>query len=590
MSFWPILEREMRVRARGRANYWSRLAVALAGTLIAAPPLLWADGPFATPPQLGRTVFNGIVTAAFILCCASCLVTADTISRERREGTLGLLFLTRIKSLDVLTAKFASNGLACLLMLVAFVPVLTLPVLAGGVGPAEVARKALVLLNVMFLALSAGLWSSARGFDRVATIRDATFVVIALVLGPLLVSLMFPGNSLELASPLGAMLRASAASYRITPRPFWVSIAVAQAVSWMLLINTVLTLRKRPQLIQEPTGGDARNAAPLATQADAPPFQKCSYCGARNGEEATHCYSCGTQLWVNPGPDPIPIHLADQPTPIHWLLRRRPGLPPIVWLAGLIGLFHILIFSIAGRLFRMGGYGAVGWAMSTLTSAVTGALFAWAASRYFVNARRSGELELLLPTPLGAETIVPAQWNVLKRLITGPLVLMILPLAGQWLLSTAIYQFGADQTWKIYFMFAPVLGAINVVLSARALCWVGLWFGLRTGILSRAVVLTVVLVSAPPHVLSLLCAILSPPLMRVFGGPVSPLSWLFNSLVPAAAAIWYYLWLTRLARRQLRHELSGAEPLPFRLIIAESLSRFSAAVRSTRDGGTPSPA
>src|SRR6266404_8220831 len=114
MTLLPILERELRIRARSRANYWGRLTVAAAAVFVCAPPLIWSM-PFATPGQIGRSAFDGVVGAAFLLCCAACVITCDTISSERREGTLGLLLLTRVRHIDVLLGKFASSGLTSVL-------------------------------------------------------------------------------------------------------------------------------------------------------------------------------------------------------------------------------------------------------------------------------------------------------------------------------------------------------------------------------------------------------------------------------------------------------------------------------------------
>src|ERR1035437_6036918 len=131
MTFLPIIERELRVRARNRAVYWTRFAVALAGMLVCLPQLMWS-GPFAAPVTLGQGLFNGLVSAAFLLSCGACLLTADVISMERREGTLGLLLLTRVTTFDVLLGKLSSAGLPSLCALVACLPMLMLPVLAGG--------------------------------------------------------------------------------------------------------------------------------------------------------------------------------------------------------------------------------------------------------------------------------------------------------------------------------------------------------------------------------------------------------------------------------------------------------------------------
>src|SRR5208337_1969356 len=185
MTLLPILERELRTRARSQGNYWGRFTVVAVGLLVSLPPLLWS-GRFVGLAMNGREAFDGLVAAAFLLCCAACLLTADTISGERREGTLGLLLLTRVRYFDVLAGKFASSGLTCLLSLVAFLPVLMVPILAGGVSGAEAARKSLALFDILFLALSAGLWASARGFEQLRTMREAVGLLAAIVLGPAL--------------------------------------------------------------------------------------------------------------------------------------------------------------------------------------------------------------------------------------------------------------------------------------------------------------------------------------------------------------------------------------------------------------------
>ena len=101
-------------------------------------------------------MFDGVIGVAFLLSCSACLVTADLISAERREGTLGLLFLTRIKRLDVLLGKLGSVGITSLCALVAFLPVLMIPVLAGGVTGGEAFRKGLALFGTLWFALAAG--------------------------------------------------------------------------------------------------------------------------------------------------------------------------------------------------------------------------------------------------------------------------------------------------------------------------------------------------------------------------------------------------------------------------------------------------
>ena len=76
MTFLPLIERELRLRARSPAAYWTRFIVALGGALICLPQLLSSSGSFSTPATIGRGVFNGIVSAAFLLICGVCLLTA----------------------------------------------------------------------------------------------------------------------------------------------------------------------------------------------------------------------------------------------------------------------------------------------------------------------------------------------------------------------------------------------------------------------------------------------------------------------------------------------------------------------------------
>jgi len=50
------------------------------------------------------------------------LCYADSISRERREGTLGILLLTRLKTFDVVLGKLCSAGTTTYYALFGFAP------------------------------------------------------------------------------------------------------------------------------------------------------------------------------------------------------------------------------------------------------------------------------------------------------------------------------------------------------------------------------------------------------------------------------------------------------------------------------------
>ncbi|PWU16150.1 MAG: hypothetical protein C5B50_14000 [Verrucomicrobia bacterium] len=89
------------------------------------------------------------------------LLVADCISRERREGTLGLLFLTRLRSTGIVSAKGLAHALRAGGLWLAVVPILVIPILMGGVNPQGIMFSLLLELSAISWALAAGLLASA---------------------------------------------------------------------------------------------------------------------------------------------------------------------------------------------------------------------------------------------------------------------------------------------------------------------------------------------------------------------------------------------------------------------------------------------
>ena len=119
----PIVERELRIAARRSGTYWLRAALATFGVL-ACLQWLGAGIGNANPATIGIGAFRMLALLGFVMAMAAPIITADCISGERREGTLGLLFLTALKSHDVVLGKFAVHGLVALYGLIGFSPVL----------------------------------------------------------------------------------------------------------------------------------------------------------------------------------------------------------------------------------------------------------------------------------------------------------------------------------------------------------------------------------------------------------------------------------------------------------------------------------
>src|SRR5215471_2744722 len=146
MIFLPIVGRELREAARQHGTHSIRLWIALGAMGVGI--FFFIANPTVSAAELARRIFTGVSGLAMIYCLASGrLLTADCISSEKREGTLGLLFLTDLKGYDVVCGKLAATSFRALYGLVAILPVLAVPLLLGGLTNGEIWRMILVLVN-----------------------------------------------------------------------------------------------------------------------------------------------------------------------------------------------------------------------------------------------------------------------------------------------------------------------------------------------------------------------------------------------------------------------------------------------------------
>src|SRR5206468_12050700 len=105
MRFLPIVARELRVAARRHGTYAIRLLAAAAALTVT----LWLCllPTLGQPPSaLGKSLFTALSIMAFAYCLLiGPFLTADCISSEKRDGTLGLLFLTDLRGFDVVLGR-----------------------------------------------------------------------------------------------------------------------------------------------------------------------------------------------------------------------------------------------------------------------------------------------------------------------------------------------------------------------------------------------------------------------------------------------------------------------------------------------------
>jgi ABC-type transport system involved in multi-copper enzyme maturation permease subunit len=117
-------------------------------------------GNRASPHERAQVIFIAIsVVCLGYVMMAGIFQTADSISEEKREGTLGLLFLTDLKGYDVVLGKLASSSLHSFYTFLAVVPVMALPLLMGGMTVDEFWRVTLVLVVTSSCTIP---WFSAR--------------------------------------------------------------------------------------------------------------------------------------------------------------------------------------------------------------------------------------------------------------------------------------------------------------------------------------------------------------------------------------------------------------------------------------------
>jgi len=530
MTLMPILSRELLSRSRSRATYWTRFAVALVGILVCLESI--ANAPVGSPARMGNYVFNAIVFAAFLVSCSVCLLAADAISAERREGTLGLLFLTRVNAIDILLGKLSSVGITSLGALAAFLPVLMIPVLAGGITGGEASRKGLALLNLLFFAMVVGLCASASQRERFRAVRGALLVLGLALFVPFLPFAIGAGGLFHLfgaLSPLVSLLWAGEGHYTSSAKFFWGSLATVQVLAWFLLVTACIRLRRC-------AGQDSATGAfkfPSRIQPER---------------------AVGLGSWQPAKSDS---------SPIEWLVFRQYGVSAGIWAIGVLALAYNGWVPLARPPLGLPGT-APSWffagAFAVVGGLCGGGVVAWVASRFFVTVRQTGELELLLTTPLGVETLVSEQWNVLKRFFVWPVLVMQAPLLPQILSGLAGATNGLSSTWQTHITLFKTLSLANTFLGAATLCWLGLWFGSRARTQAAAIGWTVSLAKGLPSLVTLFCSVFGAGLFAP-NAPLVPGLYAMVTWVPELAILIYYLWLIRYARRHLASEFELAEPI-----------------------------
>ncbi len=192
MSVLPVIVRELRTQARQPLTHWLRVigAVSIAGAVVAA---LWTLGrlrsdlgPTALPSAMqafGSMLFGKMNLFIFLVIWMFVpLATADAVSRERREGTLALLYLTELGAWGIVAGKGFVHMLRSVSLFLTMAPWLMLPLLFGGVSLKDIGMALMLNFASVLLAQAAGLLASTIPRDWLKSVILAELFALMLAL------------------------------------------------------------------------------------------------------------------------------------------------------------------------------------------------------------------------------------------------------------------------------------------------------------------------------------------------------------------------------------------------------------------------
>lgn len=464
MNFLPIVARELRVAARRRSTFWIRWCSTLG--LVGICVFLWATGSRQAAAALSHFEFVSIGAVVLGFCMLSgTFLTADCLSEEKREGTLGLLFLTDLNGADVVLGKLVATSINAVYALLAIFPVLALPLLVGGVTAAEFWRVTLVLLATLFLSLSCGMLSSAiyrEARQSMSSAFGAILVLAALFpaaywLQAVLFKRVF-WDAFLLASPPSGFRAALDAYYSGGRMGYWSSLMCIGGLGAGALITSALLL---PLMLREKNERLKNNAA------------KVERLKSSTSSASLRLPVLNTFYWL--------------------MIRRRLGLAAAGARSGgwiMPGLLIIwLLFLVASIGGSSNKEAFVGCLFTAYALHVVGkSRMAIESTRQLSADRQSGALELLLVTPL-KETQIIADHAKAIREICRPWFAVIAATNALMAVTVLTCPGRLSMRWEDQIIFLELFigGLLALLIDFSAITTSGPWNALRTGKHSRAI-------------------------------------------------------------------------------------------------------
>lgn len=471
MTFLPIVTRELRVASRKRATYWVRTG---AGLLVVGLGtwLFLVMQDQNSPRDLALGLFYVLAGSAVLYALLSGLrTTADCLSEEKREDTLGLLFLTDLKGYDVVLGKLMASSVNALYAVLAVLPMLAVPILMGGVTAGEYARMALLALNALFFSLAAGMWVSALSRSAYHALLGTAVVIVGFTaLLPALGLLLEVLGRTRIVPP--ALLVPSAGFaywaaldpvYRTTHEPFLISMGVIHFFGWLFLALASVMV---PRSWQQRPGSVQR----------------------QRWSERLRAWSYGAAFERNA----FRRRLLNK-NAFFWLASRARIKPALVWgFLGLVACGWVCGLARSGRDWLESGiYLTTGLFLNVAIRC----WFAAEVTRQIADDRKSGTLELLLSTPLRVEEILHGQKLALARQFLGPVLVI---LGVECLFMAGTLSDAGEERKNVLSTY--MLGMLMFILDLSAIYWVGMWQGVSAKNHSRALSTTLARILILPWV------------------------------------------------------------------------------------------
>ena len=458
MTFLPILARELRVASRRRITYWIRTGAALAVMIIGTFLFLMGQNE---PTQTVAQVLFGVLTSCATLSAylSGIRDTADCLSAEKREGTLGLLFLTDLRGYDVVIGKMAANSINAFYGILAVLPIFGVPLLMGGITLGEFGRMALVAVDALFFSLSLGICISAfsRSGRKSATMTFLLLLLIGGVLPAIGGYRMYLTSSNAFPPPFFwpsvgfTYFCAWDFPYKTYSDDFWCSLATVHGLSWFFLIL-------------------ASVVAPRSWQDRPPGIKKLRW------RERWLLWSHGDSA------ERLAFRrrLLDQ-NAFFWLAARSRLKPAIVW--AVLGLLACVWAWGVGKYHQE----FLNPAAYLLTGLVLNLMFKiWVAAeagRQLAEDRKLGALELLLSTPMTIHDILRGQLLALRRQFLFPLILALVTI---FVFMWATLREPDTEDTRTIVRLLSIGGMVMIIADLVALYWVGMWQALTAKNPNRA--------------------------------------------------------------------------------------------------------